>query len=174
MKKYKEYEKEILSLVDELNFKQRNLYVDSKNILILGFDSEISNLRVTKSNVVIIDINPKKINLNNVKFINNDLNSSFPNLSIEFDLVVANFIMEYIQEKKIFLKNIIENLSKNGTLVIGLWFHNRILTQDLENKFRIFFNKVGFKIINIEVLMRDVNDPIFIPKVLFITLEREQ
>ena len=68
----------------------------------------------------------------------------------------------------------IENLSKNGTLVIGLWFHNRILTQDLENKFRIFFNKVGFKIINIEVLMRDVNDPIFIPKVLFITLEREQ
>lgn len=66
MKKYKEYEKEILSLVDELNFKQRNLYVDSKNILILGFDSEISNLRVTKSNVVIIDINPKKINLNNV------------------------------------------------------------------------------------------------------------
>ena len=73
MKKYKEYEKEILSLVDELNFKQRNLYVDAKNILILGFDSEISNLRVTKSNVVIIDINPKKINLNNVKFINNEM-----------------------------------------------------------------------------------------------------
>ena len=53
MKKYKEYEKEILSLVDELNFKQRNLYVDSKNILILGFDSEISNLRVLDGGYII-------------------------------------------------------------------------------------------------------------------------
>ena len=45
IKKYKEYEKEILSLVDELNSKQSFLYIESENILILGFGSEISNLR---------------------------------------------------------------------------------------------------------------------------------
>lgn len=173
IKKYKEYEKEILSLVDELNSKQSFLYIESENILILGFGSEISNLRATAGNVIVIDIEPKEINLNNVKFINNDLNSGFPDLSTKFDLVVANFIMEYIQEKKIFFKNIIEKLTNSGIVVIGLWFHNRILSPKLEYKFRDFFNKIGFKIINMEVIERNVNDPNFMPKVLFITLERE-
>ena len=53
MKKYKEYEKEILSLVDELNFKQRNLYVDSKNILILGLKFEEKKLKIHRCSLTL-------------------------------------------------------------------------------------------------------------------------
>lgn len=164
------YSQAMYKLVADVVEYQSLIFGRHKNILIIGLDNERQNMkRYPNLNYTILDKNKKyeKLDFKYYNFIQCDLNKGFPCLNSKFDLIIGNFILEYIKNKGEFLVNLEKVLSSNGELVLCLWYHNRELDNEFKTKLKKFFNKSNLQIYSLKLLEGESVDELSLfPKVL--------
>lgn len=139
------------TLTTFINQLQLPYYISCDEILLLGFGSEYINTRKLDKRIDVIDIQKFDLsNDSNIRIFQKDLNTSFF-CQKKYDLIIGNFILEYIDDKSLFLKNVSQSLKKGGIVIFCMWFHKRHLTEDLEAGFHRLFIKHELRISKIDV-----------------------
>ncbi|MCO7183249.1 class I SAM-dependent methyltransferase [Streptococcus pasteurianus] len=164
------YSQAMYQLVADVVEYQSLFFGRHKNILIIGLNNERQNMeRYPNLNYTILDknIEYEKLDFKYYNFIQCDLNKEFPHLNSKFDLIIGNFILEYIKDKREFLANLEKVLSSNGELVLCLWYHNRELDNDFKMKLKKYFSKSNLQIYSLKLFEgENVDELSLFPKVL--------
>lgn len=149
------YSDAMYQLMADIIESQSFIFSKHKNILIIGLDNERQIMeKYPNLNYTIVDKSNKYQNLGFkcYNFIQCDLNESFPDLKLKFDLITGNFILEYIKNKRKFLTDLEKVLSSSGELILCLWYHNRELNNDFKIRLKKFFKKSNLSIYSIEMI----------------------
>ena len=164
-----------MSDLEQLTFRLNNyqypFYLKAEKILIIGFGNEYLNVKRGNlaSKVTIVDKEYFDLSdYKNIQYFRSDVENGFSFITSYFDLIIVNFLIEYIKDKRLFFENIYGLLNKEGCILLSLWFHGRNLDDKFKKKLTTYFSSYNLKISNFKVILSNNNTY----KVLLLELQK--